>query len=451
MTKITPNAIYIGPSKIADQITRIVPEWNFVAHVENIDALWQGLNDGTITNDVHVIITVDPFFDPSGQDISFENLVSAMSPYCFFVILQYKPALEMQIRERIENEASAVGNTAEFFFVSPQKPRAGIDKAKASYIRNSSNAAVAAILDGRDPELEAQKSEVVEEVEPAPISEEFSFDDNVESDYLGHVIAVTSSKGGSGKSTVAVSLATYLAHTSINSVKDGLEQEPLKIVILDLDVRDGQIGFLTGSLNPSVLNMRSKGINDATLEETIIKSSRLNVDLLLAPKRPRLSDDTPPEFYLELIQFLKRHYDYIILDTSVNYLDPLLEKVAYPIADAIVFVTDIVVNSVYSMTRWVQEVTRSKENGGMGIPRNKIGIVVNKSITNVNMDGKKIAKSAPGIPVISVIPNNAKLIAHAANIQAMEQILKHPDIRLAIRRLARAIVGQEYNLSETVF
>ena len=134
----------------------------------------------------------------------------------------------------------------------------------------------------------------------------------------------------------------------------------------------------------------------------------------------------------------------------MNYLDPLLEKVAYPIADQIVFVTDIVVNSVYSMTRWVQEVTNPKEKLGMNIPKSKIGIVVNKSMTNVAMDPKKIKQSAINLRILTIIPNNAKLMAHSANMQSMELVLKHNDIREAFRRLARTVSGKYYKLSDNV-
>ena len=449
---VKPKAIYIGPEKIGSFLAAKRTEWDFVALVPTIADLWTGLNEGTIDNEIQIMITLDYFFDPDGNDNSFEQLVATMSPYCFFLIIQYHGDLEAQIRERVGSMATALGNdsSAEFFFISPNKPNVTIDKALNYFVENSDNKIVANILSGKEEINEPEIDNTVQDIAPAKINDTF-FEEDIESDYMGQVIAVTSSKGGSGKSTVAISLATYLYHCSQNSAREGLEQNPLKVVLLDLDVRDGQIGFLTGSLKPSVLNMRSKGINDETLSQTVIHSERLGIDLLLAPKRPRLSDDTPAEFYLELIQFLKKHYDYIILDTSVNYLDPLLEKVAYPLADLVIFVTDIVVNSVYSMTRWVQEVTKPKSQQGMGITPKKIGIVVNKSISNVNMSGEKIAKSALGIPVITVIPNNAKLIAHAANLQSMESVLKHPDIKLAIRRLARAVVGKRYKLSDTVF
>lgn len=449
---VTPKAIFIGPEIVSNHLIKIRKDWDFVASVETIADLWDGLNNQTIDDNVQIIITLDGFFKPNeDDDRSFEQLVAMMSPHCFFAIISYRPDQEAHIRSRINAESYAIGNgdNEEYYFINPKNPNVDIDNAVAHYINNSDNREVAAILDGRDVEEIYNENEEPQEVEPAPQATDYNFDD-IESDRLGQVVAITSSKGGSGKSTVATTLATFLAHSSINSVREEKEERPLKVVILDLDVRDGQIGFLTGNLSPTVIHMRSNGISEETLSETVIHSDRLKVDLLLAPKRPRVADDTPPEFYLELIQYLKRLYDYIILDTSVNYLDPLLEKVAYPIADQIVFVSDIVVHSVYSMTRWIQEVTKSKAQHGMGIDKKKIGIVVNKSMANINMSGEKIARSALGLPVLTVIPNNAKLLAHAANLQSMEAILRHNDIRAAIQLLARRIVGKKYKLSDNV-
>lgn len=86
----------------------------------------------------------------------------------------------------------------------------------------------------------------------------------------------------------------------------------------------------------------------------------------------------------------------------------------------------------------------------MGINRNKIGIVVNKSLSDVNMSGEKIAQSTLGLPVLTVIPSSPKLIAHAANMQSMQVLLKHKDLYPAISLLSRTIVGRRYKLSANV-
>lgn len=454
-----PKAIFIGPAKLGNAIVgkysqnSSTPLFNFVAQVNDIPSLWRGLEDQTIDNEVQVMLTTDLFFDPTGESDAFEQLVAIMAPYCFFGIFAYKPQYQAQIQDSISAHAGLLGASESplHYFIDKQSPTKTLTSGISHYIKNTTNTSVADVLAGRAPreEVNEEAQETIES-EQSNSSGYAALEQDQGTKYLGRVLAITSSKGGSGKSTVATTLSAYLSHASENSVREGLAERPLKIILLDLDVRDGQIGFLTGHIRPSVIRMRMNGINEQTLADTVIHSKRLKVDLLLAPRRPRLSDDTPPEFYLELIRFLKLHYDYVVLDTSVNYLDPLLEKVAYPIADQIVFVTDVVVNSVFSMTRWIQEVTKAKEENGMGIPRGKIGVVVNKSMTNINMDYSKIEQGAAGLSIISVIPNNAKLMAHSANMQSMELALRHNDIRQAFKRLAKAIVGRSYPLSDNV-
>lgn len=448
-----PKVIYIGLPQVGEVLQKIRTDWDFLPPVPNIAKLWEGLYDGSIDNNIQVILVLDNFFDPNGEKTEFETLVAQMSPHCLFGIINYHPNLKEHMKEKIDSENYAMGNAESkplYYFIDPKQPAPSINEAVQKFIAESDQTEIVNIIAGRVVKTQAatQPTAQIEETPYTPtyIPEE----DDEPNQFLGQVVAVTSSKGGSGKSTVAVTLATYIAHASINSYKEKLEDRPLKVLILDLDVRDGQLGFITGNSKPTIINIRVNGVSKDTIEETVISDSRLKCDLLLAPKRPKHSNDTPPEFYVELIQQLRRMYDYIIMDTSVNYLDPLLEKVAYPTADQIIFVTDIVVTSVFSMTRWIQEVTKEKEKNGMGINKNKIGIVVNKVIPEINMPGEKIAQSALGLPVITAIPSNPKLIAHAVNLQSMEVILKHQPIYLAIRRLAKGIVGKRYNLSDNV-
>lgn len=452
MAQNRPKAIYIGVPQVGDAIAKMRPQWDFLDHVPNIQEFWSGLVDGTIENDIQIILVLDQFFDKNGDDSAFEKLVVTMAPHCMLGIINYHPNLREQIGEKIQFEAYNSGDDSSpmlYYFIDVKKTNESLDFATNHYINNAEDSYAADLIAGRSTEDSRQayaddEGEVQHRTGFQPKEEE------APNPYLGQVVAITSSKGGSGKSTVAVSTATYLAHASYNSVKEGLAERPLKIIIVDCDVRDGQLGTLTGNTKPTVINIRLHGISKQIIEETAIHCPRLKVDVLLAPKRPRSADDTPPEFYAELIHNLRQMYDYVFLDTSVNYLDPLLEKVAYPTSDQIVFVTDIVINSVFSMMRWIKEVTTPRNQGGMGINKNKIGIVVNKSLPNVNMPGNKIKRAALGIPVITAIPSNPKLVAHAANMQSMEVLLRHPDLYPMIRRIAKGIVGNKYPLSDNV-
>lgn len=451
-----PNVIYIGPAAVGDAIAKMKAEWNFFPHVPDISTFRAGLSNGSIDNNIQVVMIVDKFFDPLARDTSFEKLVASLSPYCMFCVISYGPDSRASILDRIEHERFTNSfPEGKIYFVDSSRPRRTIDEALDAFLADPPAEAeeAASILSGgsyvpqvhqeADPEASAPV-----QVSAAPIPK---------GDTLGQVIAVTSSKGGSGKSTVSITLATYLAHSSINSVKEGLldksgnpVKKPLKVLLLDLDVRDGQVGFFTGFWKPTVMKLRRFGINREQIEETKIYDEGLKIDVMLAPRRPRSAEELPPEFYVELITYLRSMYDYIILDTSVNYLDPLLEKVAYPMADLIVMVTEVVSTSVFSMARWVQEVTSPLDQNGMAIPKRKIGIVVNKSLKSVNMTGKKIAENAQEVPIVSVIPSNQRLIAHATNVNSMEVLLEHDDLRPSFARLAESIVGDKYPLSKTV-
>jgi len=452
-----PNVLFVGPTAVGNALANMRGgRWNFFPHVPDISTFRAGLANGTVDNNIQIVIIPDKFFDPQARDTSFEKLAAALSPYCMFLVISYTDSLRGPIQERIEHERFAASlPDGKIYFITQQHPNATMDRATDDFLADpppDAEEAAAIISGGSYVPHEAHEANPEEStpvrVSAAPLPK---------SDTLGQVIAVTSSKGGSGKSTVSITLATYLAHASINSVKEGLPdkngnpvKKPLKVLLLDLDVRDGQVGFFTGFWKPTVMKLRRFGINRETIEETKLYDEGLKIDVILAPRRPRAAEELPPEFYVELITYLRTMYDYIILDTSVNYLDPLLEKVAYPMADLIVMVTEVVSTSVYSMARWVQEVTSPLDQNGMAIPKRKIGIVVNKSLKSVNMTGKKIAENAQEVPIVSVIPSNQRLIAHATNVNSMEVLLEHEDLRPSFARLAESIVGDKYPLSKTV-
>ena len=66
------------------------------------------------------------------------------------------------------------------------------------------------------------------------------------------------------------------------------------------------------------------------------------------------------------------------------------------------------------------------------------------------MTTKKIQENAQEVPIVSVVPSNQRLIAHATNVNSMEVLLEHEDLKASFGRLAESIVGDKYPLSRTV-
>ena len=247
-------------------------------------------------------------------------------------------------------------------------------------------------------------------------------------------------------------LAAYLSKGSIIAAKNGQMERPLKVLVMDFDVRDGQLGFLNGHQSPTILDIigaGAGGVTEDSIKQGVYHSDNMHCDFIFSSKRPRYASQIPNDFFAQVIQTAREMYDYIILDTSVNYLDPLLDSVAYPIADQIVFVTDVGISSIFGMVRWVRETTQSEYEKHINIDPHKIGIVVNKVLRDVNMDLNKIQQAAGGIEIYAMLPSMPGLITYAANTSTLDQVLNQPIINRAIYNLASTLVSpQGYQLAK---
>jgi cellulose biosynthesis protein BcsQ len=246
-------------------------------------------------------------------------------------------------------------------------------------------------------------------------------------------ITVTSSKGGSGKSTASILLAGSIARAS----KDA--GEPLSVCLIDLDTRDGQVASLIGKFMPTALNIRIQPVwDEPRIRRNLVYTEGLDVDTLLAPIRPRTAETVGPDFYRTIIRSLQRMFDVIVMDTSVQYLDPLIAEVALPEADEILFVTTLASTAVQGMARALREITAPLDESGLGIPREKIGILVNQSVANVGMERDQVLAAGLGVPVVGVIPLATKDVLTATNVNRMYALLDHPLIGPAYNDLAHA-------------
>ena len=246
-------------------------------------------------------------------------------------------------------------------------------------------------------------------------------------------ITVTSSKGGSGKSTASILLAAAIARASRDA------GDPLSVCLIDLDTRDGQVASLIGTFMPTALNIRVQPVwDEERIRRNVVRADQLGIDTILAPIRPRTADTVGPDFYRTIVRSLQRMYDVVIMDTSVQYLDSLIADVALKEADEILFVTTLASTAVQGMARALREITAPVDESGLGVPREKIGIIVNQSVANVGMEREQVLAAGLGVPVVGVIPLATKDVLTATNLNRMHELLTHPLIGPAYNHLAKA-------------
>ncbi len=246
-------------------------------------------------------------------------------------------------------------------------------------------------------------------------------------------ITVTSSKGGSGKSTASILLAASIARASREAGK------PLSVCLIDLDTRDGQVASLIGTFMPTALNIRVQPVwDEERIRRNVVHAGDLAIDTILAPIRPRTADTVGPEFYQVIVRSLQRMFDVVVMDTSVQYLDPLISDVALREADEVLFVTTLASTAVQGMARALREITAPVDESGLGVPREKIGIIVNQSVANVGMEREQVLAAGLGVPVVGVIPLATKDVLTATNLNRMHELLDHPLVGPAYVQLAQA-------------
>ncbi len=140
------------------------------------------------------------------------------------------------------------------------------------------------------------------------------------------VITVTSVKGGTGKSTVALSLAGILSN------------KKLKTIILDMDLHSGVIAAsLNLKVNKDIYTLINDYMNHGLkdLDEYIVKYNDY-IDVLSAPKDPRQVGKISSQYIDILIKKLKYKYDVILIDT--NHIIDNINLVTFDNSDYIIYI-----------------------------------------------------------------------------------------------------------------
>lgn len=441
MTKV----IIVSPAEFHAYFSQVYPKWDLQHVVEDIPQMWSDLESGKLSNQSEIVIFNDFFFDEDSNDL--EAAIATFAPAALVIVLSYDTDLEYKIKERVA-ELCKANKVAEskFYFAHEETPIEDINAAIEHYNRYkkapASHPAGEVVHDGTplaasQPELvtigklREEKGSILTNVDLPPLTQR------------GVIVASTSSKGGSGKTTVALCTASMLYHSSRLAVEQGLRDAPLRVCVVDMDVRDGQIGFLLNQTKPTILNLYIEEKHDPSIEairNNLVEHKGMGIYALLAPKFGRTASVLKNDFYQDVIFKLTTIFDVVILDTSVNYLDRLLGEVVLPIADKIFFVTNLSKGSIFGMTRWMQEMVANKDVE-THVEASKVGVIINQAMADVGVDLELITKQAMDVPLVAAIPSDSAAVVKATNTYTLQDIvLYHPEISEQYFRIAKKII-----------
>lgn len=464
------QVIVVGAQPLADALTATGAAWQVLPAVQTITEMWDKIDAGELPTEVTALVITD---GTSTQADELESTLSAFAPYADTFLISSALRGEALIqRAKVLATTQPDGDPSKPIFLLPIEDLAASIEIMRQTLEGKVAWPIAPMAPAyvppaapqatQPPQQPAYVTPPVMPAQVAPAAPEPFYDTPADvqqqapnydqaSFYSSEIaeimaqgttklptaipgqvtIACMSSKGGSGKSTTAISLAGMIARSSAAA------GDPKKVVVVDLDTRDGQVGSLINQYMPTAVSIRVMPRWDAaTIQANLVHDKRLGIDALLAPIRPRNADDVGPEFYRQVIQVLQTTHDVVILDCSVNYLDPLL-GVGFSLADEILFVTTLATTSVQGMARALTELFADPSEGGLGIPREKVGIVANQVIHNVGMGKDKLLRAALGAPLVGQIPAEHDEVLIQTNSNRMDNLLKHHRLGPAYFKLAQ--------------
>jgi pilus assembly protein CpaE len=236
----------------------------------------------------------------------------------------------------------------------------------------------------------------------------------------GKVITVFSPKGGVGKTTVAVNLAVALSGTGA-----------ARVCLVDLDLAFGDVA-ITLQLIPEHTIAEAVDAEehlDFGFLETLLTRHE-NCSILAAPTHPEGKDRISPALVRRVLRVLRRHFDYIIVDTSPSFDDQVLH--AFDETDECVLVATLDVPTVKNMKVAIETLD------GLDLVRGHRHLLLNRADDEVGLSPANV-ETLLKMPVATALPT-ALAVANATN-HGRPIVLSRPDhaVSKSLIRLATSL------------
>jgi pilus assembly protein CpaE len=213
----------------------------------------------------------------------------------------------------------------------------------------------------------------------------------------GRVVSVFCTKGGTGKSVVAINLAVALAKRTIQPV-----------VLVDADLQFGDVALML-QLQPThtIAEAMQAGdkLDGTLLENLLLRHPPSGLLVLAAPTEPSSADQIGRADLTRVLDILRQRCAYVVVDTSANFAEVTLA--ALESSDDILVMAGLDVMSLKSARIGLQTMRV------LDIPFSRVKFVLNRANTRVGLS-EADAERALQLKVDVALPSDI-LVAESVN------------------------------------
>jgi pilus assembly protein CpaE len=240
----------------------------------------------------------------------------------------------------------------------------------------------------------------------------------------GLLYAFYSAKGGAGTTTVATNFAVVLHRITGK-----------KTLIVDLDLELGEIALLLGvqprfNFVDMVQNFHRM---DAELLASYIERHDSGVHLLSAPYQPEKAEVVTGDEIRKILHFLRKHYDYVVVDTSKSFSPATLS--AFEQADLAFIVTNVDLASLRNIQRGLPLMKRM-----MGRSEDHIRLIVNRYNSASDISLKDVEHTL-GLGIFRALSNDYEGVSRSINTGKPIVLNGNSKYSADIQAMARDVTG----------
>lgn len=214
----------------------------------------------------------------------------------------------------------------------------------------------------------------------------------------GKIYTFFSSKGGSGSTTVAANSAIVLHRLTGK-----------RTLLIDLDLELGEVALVLG-IQPRfnfVDLVQNFHRMDSGLLASYIEQHESGVHLLSAPFHPERAEVVSPEQIRNILQFLRQHYDYLVVDTPKSFSAMTFASIDQ--SDQIFVVANLDLPSLRNIQRGLPMLKRALPRG-----EEQIRLIVNRYKEDLDISLHDVEKTL-GLKVYQTLANDFEAVIDSIN------------------------------------
>jgi pilus assembly protein CpaE len=205
----------------------------------------------------------------------------------------------------------------------------------------------------------------------------------------GKVVTVFSTKGGAGKSVLAVNIAVSLARKGDQ-----------RVVLVDADLQFGDVAVMLKlapqrTLVDAINNMDR--LDSTMIEQLLIRHEPSGLDVLAAPLEPSFADRVTGDEMGRIIKLLRTIADVVVVDTPAYFNEVVIELIEQ--SDEILLVAGMDVPNIKNVKIGLQTLKM------LNLPVNKVHLILNRANSKVRLEVSDVERTL-GVKADCLIPSD---------------------------------------------